>query len=135
MILVDSSVWIAYFNGQDIWQSNVLDKLLEKVPVIIGDLIMTEVLQGFRTDKDFNKAKEFLSFLDFKELCGLDIALQSSINYRNLRKKGTTIRKTIDVIIGTYCIENQCTLLHDDHDFDVIEKYLHLKVVSPNILN
>ena len=135
MILIDSSVWIAYFNGQDIWQSNVLDKILEKEPVIIGDLIITEVLQGFRKDKDFKKAKEFLSVLDFKELCGFDIAVQSSINYRYLRKEGITVRKTIDVIIGTYCIENSLILLHDDHDFDPLEKHLNLKVVSPDIIH
>jgi predicted nucleic acid-binding protein len=135
MILVDSSVWIAYFNGEDIWQSDILEKLLQSEPLIIGDLILTEVLQGFRLDKEYNKAKEFLSFLNFKELGGFDIAIKSSKNYRLLRKKGSTVRKTIDVIIGTYCIENQIKLLHNDHDFDPMEKHLALKVVSPKIRN
>jgi predicted nucleic acid-binding protein len=133
MILIDSSVWIAYFNGENIWQSEVLENLLPSEPLIIGDLILTEVLQGFRLDKDFNKAKEFLSFLNFKELGGFDITIKASINYRLLRKKGTTVRKTIDIIIGTYCIENQIKLLHNDHDFDPMEKCLDLKVISPKI--
>ena len=96
---------------------------------------MTEIIQGFRNNEDFNKAKKFLSFLEFKELVGFDIALQASINYRTLRRKGITVRKTIDVIIGTYCIENGLTLLHDDHDFDPMEKHLNLNVVSPDILS
>ena len=133
MILVDSSVWIAFFNGEDIWQSDILENLLPTEPLIIGDLIMTEVLQGFKSDNDYNKAKEFLSFLNFKELGGYDIAIKSSTYYRYLRKKGVTVRKTIDVIIGTYCIENQISLLHNDHDFDPIEKHLGLKAISPEI--
>ncbi len=130
MILVDSSVWIAYFNGQMNWQSDLLDELLQTEPVIIGDLILTEVLQGFRTTRDFNKAKEVLGFLDFVELGGYQIAVQAALNYRKMLKKGTTVRKTIDVIIGTYCIENNVSLLHNDQDFIPMEKYLGLKVVS-----
>ena len=130
MILVDSSVWIAYFNGQMNWQSDLLDELLQTEPVIIGDLILTEVLQGFRTTRDFNKAKEFLGFLDFVELGGYQIAVQAALNYRTMRKKGITVRKTIDVIIGTYCIENNVYLLHNDQDFIPMEKYLGLPVVS-----
>ncbi len=134
MIIVDSSVWIAYFNGQDIWQSDFLDKVLDKEPVLIGDLILTEVLQGFRSEKDFNQAKEFLGLLNFKELLGYDVAIKSSVNYRLLRKKGITVRKTIDVIIGTFCIENDITLLHDDQDFDPMEKHLGLAILSPENL-
>lgn len=135
MILVDSSVWIAYFNGRDIWQVDVLDQFLPTQPILIGDLILTEVLQGFRLDKDFNQAKEFLGFLTFKELGGYNIAIQSSMNYRLLRQKGITVRKTIDVIIGTYCIENSIHLLHDDRDFDPLEKHLGLNVISTNSLH
>jgi len=129
MILVDSSVWIAYFSGDNIWQSDFLEKLLPSEPLLIGDLILTEVLQGFRLEKDYKKAKDFLSFLNFKELVGYDIALKSSSNYRLLRKKGITVRKTIDVIIGTFCIMEGLPLLHDD--FDPMEKYLGLKTISP----
>jgi len=98
-------------------------------------LILTEVLQGFRSDKDFNQAKGFLGFLNFKELVGRDITIQSSVNYRLLRQKGITVRKTIDIIIGTFCIENNVTLLHDDRDFDPMEEHLGLKVVTLDILH
>lgn len=135
MILVDSSVWIAYFNGQNIWQSDALDNLLQNEPILIGDLILTEVLQGFRSDRDFNKAKEFLAFLVFVEMGGSRIAMQSASSYRLLRQKGVTARKTIDIIIGTYCIENKISILHDDHDFDPMEKHLGLKVVAPNSIH
>ncbi|MBU2646274.1 PIN domain nuclease [bacterium] len=116
MILVDSSVWIAYFNGEKTWQAELLDELLNREPILIGDLILTEVLQGFRFDKDFKKAKEFMNPLQFCNMDGYDNAIKSAQNYRSLRKKGVTVRKTIDVIIGTYCIENNVLILHDDQD-------------------
>jgi predicted nucleic acid-binding protein len=130
MILVDSSVWITYFNGQMNWQSDLLDDLLEYEHLLIGDLILTEVLQGFRSNRDFDRAKEFLALLDVVELGGYQIAIQAASNYRAMRKKGITIRKTIDVIIGTYCIENSVFLLHDDQDFIPMEQYLGLPVLS-----
>lgn len=132
MILVDSSVWIAYFNGQMNWQSNLLDDLLQSENLLIGDLILTEVLQGFRSNRDFERAKEFLDFLDLVELGGYQNAIQAASNYRAMRKKGITIRKTIDVIIGTYCIENNVSLLHDDQDFIPMEQHLGLPIVSPD---
>jgi len=135
MILVDSSVWIAYFNGQITWQTDALDILLQNEPILIGDLILIEVLQGFRTDKDFNQAKEFLSTLDFIEIGGYNSAIISASNYRQMRKKGITVRKTIDVLIGTYCIENSVSLLHDDHDFEPMEQLLGLKVITPDSLH
>ena len=135
MILVDSSVWIAYFTGDDIWQCNTLEKLLATEPILIGDLILTEVLQGFRLEKDYKNAKDFLGSLYFKDLVGYEIAIKSSSNFRLLRKKKITVRKIIDVIIGTFCIENQIKLLHNDHDFDPMEKHLGLEVVSSEILN
>ncbi|MBT3225190.1 MAG: PIN domain nuclease [Calditrichaeota bacterium] len=135
MILVDSSVWIAYFNGQITWQTDALDKLLHSEPILIADLILTEVLQGFRTDKDFNQAKAFLSTLVFIEIGGYNSAIISAFNYRLMRKKGITGRKTIDVLIGSYCIENGISLLHDDHDFDPMEQFLGLKVITSDSLH
>jgi predicted nucleic acid-binding protein len=135
VILVDSSVWIAYFNGQMNWQTDVLDGLLHNEPVLIGDLILTEVLQGFKNNKDFDLAKELLCTLDFVELGGYHNAVASATNYRALRKQGVTVRKTIDVIIGTYCIENNVALLHDDRDFEPMEKILGLKVVASTALH
>jgi predicted nucleic acid-binding protein len=131
MILVDSSVWIDYFNGQQTWQTNLLDNLLSDVPVIIGDLILAEILRGFRSDNDYESAKSYLRVLPFHQIGGYQVAVQSAQNYRILRKKGVTVRKTIDVIIGTYCILEGLPLLHDDRDFDPMVSHLSLKVLSP----
>ena len=131
MILVDSSVWIDYFNGRKTWQTDLLEKLLSDVPIIIGDLILAEILQGFRSDNDYKTAKSFLSDLLFRQMGGYQVAVQSAQNYRTLRKKGVTVRKTIDVIIGTYCILEDLPLLHDDRDFEPMESHLSLKILSP----
>ena len=131
MILVDSSVWIDYFTGRKTWQTDLLEKLLSDVPIIIGDLILTEILQGFRSDNDYKTAKSFLSDLPFRQMGGYQIAVQSAQNYRTLKKKGVTVRKTIDVIIGTYCILEGLPLLHDDRDFEPMESHLSLKILSP----
>jgi len=132
MILVDSSVWIDYFNGRKTWQTDLLENIFSNVPIIIGDLILTEILQGFRSDNDFKTAKSFLSDLSFRQMGGYRVAVQSAQNYRTLRKKGVTVRKTIDVIIGTYCILEDLTLLHDDHDFEPMVSHLSLKILSPD---
>ncbi|XCN72405.1 MAG: PIN domain nuclease [Candidatus Electrothrix aestuarii] len=135
MILVDSSVWINYFNGQTTWQTEMLDQLLQQVPVYTGDLILTEVLQGFRKDSDYAKAKEVLSILPCKELGGYPVAVAAAENYRALRKKGVTVRKTLDMIIGTFCIVNTLSLLHDDRDFEPMVTHLGLRAVSPAVLH
>ncbi len=129
MILVDSSVWIDYFNGKITKQTNLLDFLLGYELIVIGDLILTEVLQGFQQDRDFNKAKKLLSALIFRQMLGRQLAIKSAENYRVLRKKGVTVRKTIDVIIATFCIANNLPLLHSDRDFRPMEKHLNLKVI------
>ncbi len=131
MILVDSSVWIDYFNGNPTWQTDLLDSYLSDLPIIMGDLILTEVLQGFRSDKDFKTARSFLDSLPFRQMCGYNVAIQSAQNYRKLRKAGITVRKTIDVIIATFCIIEGLTLLHDDRDFDPISASFPLKISSP----
>jgi hypothetical protein len=96
VILVDSSVWINYFNGISTWQTDLLDHYLSNNPVIIGDLILTEVLQGFKSKNDFETAKDFLSALSFRQIGGYNVAIQSAHNYRALRKAGVTVRKTIE---------------------------------------
>ena len=131
MILVDSSVWIDYFNGKQSRQTDLLDNLLSRVPIIMGDLILTEVLQGFRSDRDFEAAKSYLDVLPFRQMGGYEIAVRSARNYRTLRKNGITVRKTIDVIIATFCILEGLILLHDDRDFDPIASNLSLKVLQP----
>ncbi|MGH8559326.1 MAG: type II toxin-antitoxin system VapC family toxin, partial [Methylococcales bacterium] len=105
MILVDSSVWIDYFNGTSTPESDRLDAMLGTEPVALGDLILVEVLQGFRHDKDFKTAKELLTSLTLFDLSGKQMAIRSAENYRLLRRKGVTVRKTVDVIIATFCIE------------------------------
>ena len=134
MILVDSSVWINYFNGKTTWQTERLDRMLQQIPVYMGDLILTEVLQGFRKDHEYRKARDVLSILPCKNIGGYDIAIQSAENYRRLRKKGITVRKTIDIIIGTFCIAENIPLLHDDRDFEPMEEYLSLKTISQTML-
>ena len=131
MILVDLSVWIDYFNGNSTWQTDLLDSYLSDLPIIMGDLILTEVLQGFRSDKDFKTARSFLDSLPFRQMGGYNVAIQSAQNYRKLRKAGITVRKTIDVIIATFCIIEGLTLLHDDRDFDPISASFPLKISSP----
>ena len=130
MILVDSSVWIDYFNGAQSSQAEWLDFSLGNIPIIIGDLILTEVLQGFQNEKDFKIAKGLLLGIPFMAMGGQSLALESAMNYRYLRKKGVTVRKNIDIIIGTFCIHNQFTLLHSDRDFDPMVKYLGLEIID-----
>lgn len=131
MILVDSSIWVNYFNGISTWQTDLLDHYLSNVPVIIGDLILVEVLQGFRSNNDYEIAKDFLSALLFRQIGGFNVAVQSAQNYRVLRKSGITVRKTIDIIIATFCIIEGLTLLHDDRDFDPMVSHLSLKTPTP----
>ena len=130
MILVDSSVWIDYFNGRKTATTDRLDSSLGNTPIIMGDLILAEVLQGFQNDKDFEAAKEILLDMPFIAMGGLEVALESAMNYRLLRKNGVTVRKTIDVMIGTFCIHYQLPLLHDDRDFDPMVEFLGLKTIG-----
>jgi predicted nucleic acid-binding protein len=130
MILVDSSVWIDYFNGNQTSQTDWLDSSLGNLPIVMGDLILTEVLQGFQNDRDFKIAKDLLSGIPFVPMGGQVLALESAMNYRFLRKKGVIVRKTIDIIIGTFCIHNQLILLHCDRDFDPMVKFLCLEIID-----
>ena len=130
MILVDSSVWIDYFKGTITAQTGKLDTLLGNEPLAIGDLILVEVLQGFADDRDFTEATRMLTSLTVVELGGQEIAIQAARNFRKLRKLGVTIRKTIDTVIATRCIESGYKLLHNDRDFDPFAKHLGLRVVA-----
>lgn len=129
MIVVDTSVWIDFFNGAATPEVEILDRLLGSEPLLIGDLILAEVLQGFRSDADFSRARQMLGALEFSPMVGRRVALASAQNYRALRARGVTVRKTIDVIIGTFCILNRHRLLHCDRDFDPIEHHLGLRTV------
>ena len=129
MIVGDSSVWIDYFNGQSTPQVDILDNLLGIQPLAIGNLILTEVLQGFRHDSDYITAKQLLTSLTIFNLLNTDLAIQSADNFRTLRKQGITIRKTVDVIIATFCIEEKHTLLFSDKDFVPFVHHLGLSAV------
>ena len=127
MIFVDSSVWIEYFRGIATKETELLDGLLGTEPVVIGDLVLAEVLQGFKSDRDFNQARKLLTSLVVVEMLGPEMAIQAARNFRFLRERGITVRKTIDTIIATYCIENDLALLHSDRDFDAFVEYLNLR--------
>jgi len=129
--VVDSTVWIDYFNGVENPQTDHLNSILETTPILAGDLMLVEVLQGFRQEADFEKAARALGKFLQANLVGPDLAIQSARNYRTLRQKGVTVRKTIDNLIATYCIEHDHELLHNDSDFDGYEQYLGLRVVHP----
>ena len=130
MILVDSSVWIDFFSGIENPQSNKLDSCLGVRPVAIGDLILAEVLQGFGSDKEFATAKSLFDELVIFDMLGRKMALKSAVNFRFLRKKGITIRKPADVIIATFCIEQDIPLLFCDKDFKPFVKHLGLQEVQ-----
>lgn len=128
MILVDSSVWIDYFRGTITAQTETLDRLLGQEPLAIGDLILTELLQGFDNERDFNDARKALTSLMVVELGGREIAIQAAKNFRALHRLGITVRKTIDTVIATRCIESGYPLLHNDRDFDPFARHLGLRV-------
>jgi len=129
LILVDSSVWIDYFKGTITAQTEELDRLLGRETLAIGDLILTEVLQGFVDERDFNAARKTLTSLIVVELGGHEIAIQASRNFRALRTLGVTVRKTIGTVIATRCIESGYELLHSDRDFDLFVQHLGLRMV------
>lgn len=127
MILVDSSVWIDYFRGVSTPESERLDVLLGSEPVAIGDLILAEVLPGFAVEREFNQARRLLSGLHVRTLGGREIAIQAARNSRALRARGVTVRKTIDTVIATHCIEHDVALLYSDRDFDSFVEHLGLR--------
>lgn len=130
-ILIDSSAWIAFFNDRPVALADRVEIALTTKNILVGDLIMAEVLQGFRRDRDFEAARRALRSFRVVTLCNPRLAVQCAHNYRTLRGLGITVRKTIDTVIATYCIENDVMLLHDDRDFDGFEQYLGLRVWQP----
>ncbi len=130
MILVDTSVWIDYFNGLENKQTENLDRILSEQTVLVGDIILAEILQGFDSDKDFRLAKQALEPLDCVHLGGKSLAIKAASNFRFLRAKGVTIRKTVDMLIGSWCIEHEVELLHNDKDFNQIATQLPLQIYT-----
>lgn len=132
MILVDSSVWIDYFRDNPTPEAERLDMLLGSEPLLIGDVILAEVLQGFSKDRDFNTGLRLMGSLELIEIAGREIAVQAARNFRHLRAKGITIRKTIDTLIATRCIEDGISLLYSDRDFDPFMEHLGLTSAMPD---
>ncbi|MEQ9424208.1 MAG: PIN domain nuclease [Cyclobacteriaceae bacterium] len=130
MILVDSSVWIDFFNGRVTQKTDHLNALLGISQIVTGDIILLEVLHGFKSDRDFKTANSLMAEFICYEMFNKEIALKAISNYRKLRRRGITVRKTIDCIIATFCLEHKLTLLHDDRDFDGFEKKLKLMVYN-----
>ena len=130
MILVDSSVWIDFFRNQATPQADWLDRNLGEQNLLVGDLILAEVLRGFRDDKGFNEAKRLLGRLEQVSLCGEGLAVSAARNFRRLRRLGITVRGTVDAIIATRCIADGYRLLYSDRDFDPFVTHLGLAVVD-----
>ena len=130
MILVDSSVWIDFFRNRPTAQAEWLDKNLGDEGLVVGDLILAEVLQGFTDNKGFNEARRLLGRLEQLAIGGTELAIEAARNYRRLRGLGCTVRGTVDVLIATRCLADGLHLLHSDRDFDAFELHLGLRVVA-----
>jgi predicted nucleic acid-binding protein len=132
MILVDSRVWIDYFRGTSTQQTDTLDAFLGIEPIAIGDLILSEVLQGFSSDRNFNQARKLLTSLPVIDLGGQEVAIKAARNFRALRALGTTVlRNTTDTVIATRCIESGHRLLYSDRDFEPFVTHLGLRSALP----
>ena len=129
MIFVDSTVWIDYFRGRDTLQTEKLETLFGGGQLVVGDLVLTEVLQGFGVEREFTKALELFNTLHIVRLGGYHLSVQAARNFRILRERGYTIRKTVDSLIATRCITDKLELLHNERDFIPFEKHLGLKCV------
>lgn len=127
MILVDSSVWIDYFRGAATPESNRLDSLLGHASLVVGDVILAEVLQGFKTEREFRQALTLMNTLESIDVAGREVALAAARHYRTLRALGVTVRKTIDTLIATRCIVDGIALLYSDRDFDPFVAHLGMR--------
>lgn len=131
MVIVDTTVWVDYFRGTSNPETDWLDRQAHKTRIGLADLILCEVLQGVRTDREFALVQEELLQFEFYEAGGLQLAIAAARNFRNLRQKGETVRKMVDCLIATFCLLDGHTLLHRDRDFDVFERHLGLLVLHP----
>jgi predicted nucleic acid-binding protein len=132
LILVDSSVWIDYFRGTPGPEADRLDKLLGEAALIVGDVVLAEVLQGFQSDADFDTALALFAAMPTVDIGGREVALEAARNFRRLRGHGITVRKTIDTLIATWCIRNDVRLLYSDRDFDPFVEHLGLRSAMAN---
>ena len=135
MIIVDSSVWVDFYNGAVTRESEYLDSILGIVPLAVGDVILAEVLQGFREDRHHRRALELFDDLTFVEMLGRERALAAADKFRRLRRMGITISKTVDMIIGSYCIDEKVPLLFSDKDFQRMVQHGGLRSALPSTRN
>ncbi len=129
MVIVDTTVWVDYFRGAHTPQTAWLDDKLEHERLGITDLILCEVLQGVRDDRQFSAVRRELLKLEVFTTGGVDLALVAAQNYRRLRAQGYTVRRTIDCLIATFCLLHNHVLLHNDRDFEPFERVLGLRVI------
>jgi predicted nucleic acid-binding protein len=129
VILVDSSVWIDHLNDAATDPVRRLRELIPTRPLLVGDLILCEVLQGLRSDREARRVERALRRFETVALLDPDLAVKAAANYRSLRAKGITVRKTVDLVIGTFCIERGHLLLHDDRDFEPMIRFLGLQSI------
>jgi predicted nucleic acid-binding protein len=131
VIVVDSSVWIDFLNGRDVPHVRRLRAIFGVEELIVGDLVLCEVLQGLDSERDARMVEALLRRFEIVPMAGEVIAVTAARNFRFLRGQGITIRKTIDLLVGTWCIENRRPLLHNDNDFRPMAQHLGLIEVAP----
>lgn len=131
MVIIDTTVWIDYLRGAATPQARWLDIEMDQQRLGITDLILCEVLQGTGSDREFAEVQSALTRLAVFDMGGTELAIAAAQNYRVLRARGRTVRRTIDWLIGTFCLLNGHNLLHNDRDFDAFEEYLGLRVIHP----
>lgn len=131
MVIVDTTAWIDYLNGVQTPQTDWLDVEVERQRLGLTDLILCEVLQGVRDDRQATETRRELVKFEIMTMGGIDLAVAAAENYRKLRAQGRTVRKTVDCLIATFCLMNGHALLHNDRDFDSFEEVLGLRVIHP----
>lgn len=131
MVIVDTTVWVDYLRGTSTLQAEWLDREITRQRLGLTDLILCEVLQGIPSDQQAARVLRDLRQFEIFDTGGAELAIASARNYRHLRARGLTVRKTIDCLIATFCILGDHALLHSDRDFDPFEKALALRVIHP----
>ena len=129
MIVADSSVWIDLFRDAPHAHVELLSRALQRERVVLGDLVLCEVLRGLRTPRDVILVEDYFAAFDVVDMGGARLARRAAANYRTLREQGITTRKTVDLLIATWCLDNDAWLLHRDRDFDPFERVFGLRVV------
>jgi len=131
MVIIDTTVWIDYLRGVSNKETNYLDREVARQRFGLTDLILCEILQGISDEKSLTRVLQELRNFELFETGGADLAIEAARNFRRLRQHGHTVRKTIDCLIATFCLQHRHSLLHRDRDFDHFEELLGLTVVHP----